>query len=267
MPTVETLIGICIKSKPYREKDRLATFYTQTAGKIDVVIKNTRTPTSKLAGAAQTLSVSQLQVRFGSKGKESLGTLLQYQPQETIAPLFTQERLLLFAQAGAETLLKLSEGTAEDAPAYFQALRDLLQGLAFQTPNLEAELLWFLGFQAQCLALHGLWADWTLLDAETATPKGNVCFFSPRHHGLLSRKPADDSQCVPISASTQQLLLLLSEGFPLAPAVYQMPRDDSPSLASLQKGFRFLRFYLETFQGLKLQSYALLEPCLQASIL
>ena len=88
MPTTETLLGICLKSKPYREKDRLATFYTQTAGKIDVAIKNTRTPTSKLAGAAQTLSISQLQVRFGARGKEGLGTLIQYQPQETFAPLF-----------------------------------------------------------------------------------------------------------------------------------------------------------------------------------
>ena len=258
MPTTETLLGICLKSKPYREKDRLATFYTQTAGKIDVVIKNTRTPTSKLAGAAQTLSISQLQVRFGARGKEGLGTLIQYQPQETFAPLFAKERLLLFAQAGAETLLKLSEGTAEDAAVYFQALRNLLYGLAFEAFTLEAELLWFLGFQAHCLDLHGLWADWTLLDAETAVSSNNVCFFSPLHHGLFSRKPTDDAQCVPISASTQQLLLLLSQSFPL-PETVKLQAFDAHPLPSLQKGFRFLRFYLENFQGFKLNSYALLE--------
>ena len=263
MPTTETLLGICLKSKPYREKDRLATFYTATAGKIDVVIKNTRTPTSKLAGATQTLSISQLQVRFGARGKESLGTLLQYQPQETFAPLFAQERLLLFAQAGAETLLKLSEGTAEEAPAYFQAFRTLLNGLAFEALTLEGELLWFLGFQAHCLALHGLWPDWTLLDTEADIPTSNICFFSPLHHGLLSRKPTDDAQAVPISASTQQLLLLLSQGFPLPNRL--KPQADAQSLASLQKGLRFLRFYLETFQGFSFNSYALLEPCLLTS--
>jgi hypothetical protein len=79
---------------------------------------------------------------------------------------------------------------------------------------------------------------------------------------LFSRKPTDDAQCVPISVSTQHLLLHLSEGFPLPAEVYQM-QTERFSLAALQKGFRFLRFYLEIFQGLKLNSYALLEPCLQ----
>ena len=266
MPTQETLTGICLKSKPYRETDRSATFYTQEAGKIDVVIKNTRTPTSKLAGATQTLSISQLQVRFGSKGKESLGTLLQYQPQETFAPLFEQERLLLFAQAGAETLLKLSEGTAEEAAAYFQALRNLLQGLGFQSPTLEAELGWFLGFQAHCLALHGLWADWTMIDELEATlTTPTVCFFSPRHHGVFSKNPTDDPQAVPISASTQHLLMQLSVDFPL-PANHFNTLISSVPLVTLLKGFRFLRFYLENFQGFKLNSYSLLEPCLSTNI-
>jgi DNA repair protein RecO len=263
MPTIELLKGVCLKSKPYREKDRIATFYTQTAGKIDVVIKNTRTPTSKLAGAAQTLSISQCQVRLGSRGKVGLGSLIQYQPEETFAPLFANERLLLFAQAGAETLLKLSEGTAEDAPFYFQALRDLLHGLAFESSTIETELLWFLGFQAHCLSLHGLWAEWTLLDAERLNPlTSTICFFSPLHHGLFSKKPLDDAQAVPISASTQQVLMLLSQGFPLPQVLQQLQAMHSYPLPALQKAFRFLRFYLETFQGLKLNSYSLLEACL-----
>lgn len=266
MPTLVTCKGICLKSSPYQEKARLATFYTNTLGKISVVIKNARGAHSKLAAAAQVLSISTLQIRFGAAGASALGTLLQYQPEVSFSPLFTQERALLVAQTGAETLLKLSEGTTPDAHNYFEALQQFLSYLASVVDVPTQQLAALVGLQVQCLQLQGLWAGFDCIEYALENPaksakerQSNICFFSPYHHAVFATKPIDDATAVPISASTQQVLMAFSTGWDVG-----LTYSQTCSAPVLQKAFRFLRFYLESFQGLKLYSYPLLEACLLA---
>jgi DNA repair protein RecO len=261
MPTLVTCKGICLKSTPYQEKARIATFYTNTLGKISVIIKNARGTHSKLAAASQVLSISTLQVRFGATGTAGLGTLLQYQPEASLTTLFTQEQTLLLAQTGAETLLKLSEGTTPDALLYFEALQHFLMQLATPTNTTQQQLGALLGFQIQCLQLQGLWADFEPISLSTQPPtrQTNIYFFSPQHHALFLEKPANDPQAIPISASTQQLLTAFSNSLQIG-----LAHSQTCSWQVLQKASRFLRFYLESFQGVKLYSYPLLEAYFSA---
>ena len=180
--------------------------------------------------------------------------------------MFTQERALLVAQTGAETLLKLSEGTTPDAHNYFEALQQFLSYLASVVDVPTQQLAALVGLQVQCLQLQGLWAGFDCIEYALENPaksakerQSNICFFSPYHHAVFATKPIDDATAVPISASTQQVLMAFSTGWDVG-----LTYSQTCSAPVLQKAFRFLRFYLESFQGLKLYSYPLLEACLLA---
>lgn len=129
--------GLVLRRTNYGEADRILSIITPE-GKVSVMAKGVRKPKSKLAGAVEMFTVSELNVHFG---RGEMGTLTGARMVQHFAELIKDlGRLEL-----ASEFLKKTERTAEnsDSAEYYELLE---QGLSGLNKGLNVELVeaWFL---------------------------------------------------------------------------------------------------------------------------
>lgn len=141
--------AIVLRSRNYKEADQLITFYTRKYGKITAIAKGVKKPKSKLRGAVQVFSHSNLSLFFG----RNLGTITQGESINTFLELRSDFTRMSYASYIAELIDSVIPESQNDEEIF----RLLLEGqylLSFADPLftthlIEARLLAHLGYQPQ----------------------------------------------------------------------------------------------------------------------
>jgi DNA repair protein RecO (recombination protein O) len=120
-----TTQAICLKAISYADADRIVTFYSPDMGRISAMVKGAKKAGSKLAGACELLSMSEVHLAQG----RSMETLCQYQPVESFPRLRGHILKLAFAMVFAEQVLTLAREHDSDSAQVFQLLTQTLKQL------------------------------------------------------------------------------------------------------------------------------------------
>lgn len=139
--------GIVLSRIDYGEADRIITFLTDDAGKLTVIAKGVRRAKSKLAGAVELFSVSEL---VYVQGRGTMGTLVSARLIKHYGNIVKQVDRTM---AGYE-LIKLLAKSLEDAAenTYYSLLEHTLAALDDVSVPLILVQTWF---SAQLLRLAG----------------------------------------------------------------------------------------------------------------
>jgi DNA repair protein RecO (recombination protein O) len=125
MPETYTTQAICLRAMDFSESDKILTLYSPDCGRISAIVKGARRPKSKLSGACEPLTLSEVQLARG----KSLDVLCQYQPLEPFPALRGDILKLAFATLFAEEVrLMASEYDGNSEPIFtlfINALRHL----------------------------------------------------------------------------------------------------------------------------------------------
>ena len=116
-------LGIVLKRTNYGEADRILSIITPN-GKISVIAKGVRKPKSKLAGAVEMLTLSELMVHFG---RSELGILTSAKMMQHFSELMLDYNKMTLAGDIMKRVNKLSESA--DTTKYFEITKQCLAGL------------------------------------------------------------------------------------------------------------------------------------------
>ena len=176
--------GIVLSRVDYGEADRIITFLTDDAGKLTVIAKGVRRAKSKLAGAIELFSVSEL---VYVQGRGTMGTLVSARLNKHYGNIVKQVDRTM---AGYE-LLKLLAKSLEDASedTYYSLLEHTLAGLDDLHIPLIVIQAWF---SAQLLRIAGHTPN-LMTSVEGAKLLADVCYdfdfeavaFRPNENGTF----------------------------------------------------------------------------------
>jgi len=142
--------GIVLRRTDYGEADRIVSVLTPDLGRISVLAKGVRKPSSKLAGGIEPLSVVQLTVR---KGRGELWTLTSSRMHTFFDYIVSSYDRLQFAYVALRKVNQAAE-TLHD-PVLYELLKTTLTSL--QSPEIDVRITesWF-HMQFMVLLGHGL---------------------------------------------------------------------------------------------------------------
>lgn len=139
--------GIVLSRVDYGEADRIITFLTDDAGKLTVIAKGVRRAKSKLAGAVELFSVSEL---VYVQGRGSMGTLVSARLGKHYGHIVQDIDRTMLGYELLKLLYKSIEDAAEDT--YYILLEHTLAALDDASVPLAVIRAWF---SAQLLRLAG----------------------------------------------------------------------------------------------------------------
>jgi DNA repair protein RecO len=139
--------GIVLARTNFAEADKIFTFITPGHGKVRGIAKGVRKPKSKLAGALELFSVSDLTMLVG---RGEINTIMSTRLVKYYSNIVKDLKRIELAYEA----LRLTHKATEDAPepAYYELLNSTLAGL--DDLKLEPQLT-FLWFSLQLLKLSG----------------------------------------------------------------------------------------------------------------
>jgi DNA repair protein RecO (recombination protein O) len=145
----QTIRAICLRAFDYREADRIATLYSPERGRFSAIGKGVKRQKSKLAGACETLNVSDIQMVEG----KNMGVITEYQMVESFIALRADLLKLSMGQLLAEIVDCLGTEHDHDSKAVFDLLVTGLHQLeTAQSPQVAAVVT---DIQMQLLSLAG----------------------------------------------------------------------------------------------------------------
>jgi len=234
---------ICLKSIEFGDSDKILTVYSPDYGKLGLIVKGVKKPKSKLAGAAELLSVSQVHCH---KGK-SLDVLVQYEPQEQFFHLRQDLLRLAYGLLFGELLLHTVAEGGGDCHEYFAGAVQALQKL-----NTHPDLLIVptaISSQLNWLRLTGYQPvlDQCIFTGDSLDTSRLYHCFSPSLGGATTPEEKHRHTAVQdwINVSSKTLLLLQN------PSQNRYPDN-------VLKAQKFLQFYADFVFGKTLQSFALI---------
>ncbi len=143
-----TTEAICLKAIDFGEADKIVHLYSPEYGKISAIIKGAKKAKSKLTGAAELLSLSQVHL---SRGK-NLDVLVQYQSLDPFLHIRSDLLKLAFALLFAELVNLLAAEHDHDSEAIYFLLKNTLMHLEQSVvmpvaTHFQVELLNTAGYQ------------------------------------------------------------------------------------------------------------------------
>ena len=139
--------GIVLRRTDFGEADRIVTFITPDHGKIRAIAKAVRKPKSKLAGAIELFSVSDLTIMVG---KGEINTLMSGRLATHYGQIVKDSQRTDAAYEAIKSINKATEDQPEQA--YFNLLNKTLESLNDSTLEPQLTALWF---NMQLLKLAG----------------------------------------------------------------------------------------------------------------
>jgi len=129
---------IILKRVNFAEKDRIITVLGEKIGKISIIAKGVRSQKSKLAGAIELLSISQIQI---VEGKGDISTLVGARLVQHFSYLIEDINRMQIAGEGIKNISKIShDGTGKE---YFKTLLGLLESLNNREIDTRITWIWF----------------------------------------------------------------------------------------------------------------------------
>jgi len=175
MPETYAAVGISLLCRKYKGTERIVTFYTLERGKVEATIRGVGKPGSKLASAAEPLTLSRLYFVQG----RTLDRLIQCEVLEPFYDLRRDLVRLALASYAAE-LVAVTTEPGHPEPQVFAALESTLRAL---TACAQPELVTW-AFVVRFLALQGVG-----LEAERCAACGAAlrqeAYYDPAVGGLL----------------------------------------------------------------------------------
>lgn len=260
----QSVEAFVLKAMDYRDNDRIVSYYTAEAGRLDAICMGAKKQGAKLAGAAQPLHRCQVLL---VQGKGKLLRVSQYQSlagyEGLRCDLLAMSALLLLS----EVVHRQAEGLAEHSEAVFQELlasADCLNAasLEVQTDNEPRVILCLLGGLLRLLGWLGYLPQLearSCLSDRPLPPEATVLPFSVAHGGVLladeitELERQSQSGLLRVSRRTLDCLHQLNSGlerYPDLPAAYWLGQPEAEALAStpaeyLRKAVRFVCYLLK----------------------
>jgi DNA repair protein RecO (recombination protein O) len=189
--------AIVIRSRVYGEADSILTLMTREAGKVPAIAKGVRKPSSRLRGAVQLFSHTQLVLYSG----RTLDNITQGEAVDPFSFLEQNVERMTAASYAAELADRLTE---EHQPAFrvYQLLLNLLRALERGEPEMlirvfEVQLLAVLGYRPRL--------DGCVLDGRPL--ENGPAWFSVERGGLLCPECAGKTPgAVPLLPATAKAL-------------------------------------------------------------
>lgn len=139
---------ICLRAIEFGEADKILHLYSPEHGRVSAIAKGVKKPHSKMAGACELLSISEVQL---AKGK-NLDTLCQYQPRNTFVGVRSDLLKLAYGLLFAE-LVNLNASDM-DSHQMYSLLKDALTMLDQGDPHAPEKDVIPLGIEFQIAMLH-----------------------------------------------------------------------------------------------------------------
>jgi DNA repair protein RecO (recombination protein O) len=190
--------GIVIRTNDYGETNKIITMFTRELGKVGVMARGARKPSSRLASVSQIFTYGSFLIQTGS----GLGTLQQ---GESLASMkFIKSDII--ATAYASNVVELTDKALEDRKANPYLFELLYQTLNFMNEGLDIEILTMI-YEIKMLAVIGLYPHLNGC-VNCSTTEGRF-FFSIGEGGLLCHRcQHKDIHKLQISPATVRLLRL-----------------------------------------------------------
>lgn len=135
---VQSSEAIVLRRTEYGEADRIVTFLTPELGRIGVLAKAVRKPSSKLAGGIEPFALLKVTVR---KGRGELWTLTSSQMQAPWTHIVEDFERLQFAYAVLKKINQASETLHE--PELYELLRISMESLHEPKIDIRITTAWF----------------------------------------------------------------------------------------------------------------------------
>lgn len=196
--------AIIVRSRVYGEADSILTLFTRESGKVSAIAKGVRKPSSRLRGAVQLFSHTNLVLYTG----KSLDNISQGEAEESFSYLEGDLDRLATASYCAELVDRLTM-ERQPFPRIFQLLLSVLQSLATSDAELlarffEVQLLAVLGYRPQ---LDGCVQGEHRPDLVAESQTGGPVWFSVERGGVLCPTCAAKTPgAIPLSPATVGVL-------------------------------------------------------------
>lgn len=234
MPLFRTL-GWVIKKIPFRESSEIDVVFTRKRGKVSIVAKGSRRPTSRLRAGLELFTLSQF-VLYEKEGKELLYVREANPLKKWEIFRKKRERLEVVSQF-ALTLHKTLPETVL-FPSIFNDINTLLPLLAVSDLK-KTKNLYF----AFLLRLFKALGHRVVLERCAKCGKTeDLIYFSPEEGGTLCRDCSKNAETYPIAQDKRSLFIALGE----------RPLNEVPKLALISKGAERL-LYAFAFAQLEVQ--------------
>jgi DNA repair protein RecO (recombination protein O) len=253
---------ICLRAIDFGEADKILHLYSADHGRISAIAKGVKKPRSKMAGACELLSISEVQL---AKGK-NLHTLCQYQPQATFVGVRSDLLKLAYGLLFAELVNLI--GAEMDSHQIYGLLKDALGMMDAVDGEAPEQEVIPLGIEFQIAMLHAAGyhpaLNECILTGESLnlSDPGQMYYgFSPELGGITApdRKRTHQIQTgglgihwVNVSTSTLRLLMA--------------PHQGTWTNDQLLKAQKFLQYYFKHLFEKNLHAYDLLFNLLEMTI-
>jgi len=190
--------AIILKRRDMGEADRLLTLLTPRHGKLDVIAKGARKPTSQKTGHVELFTRADMLIHTGRE----IGVAVQAEMVEPYLGLRENLKRSAYANYAAELLDRFTAHAEEDSTSLFSLLDDTLKRLADDDdPRLavryyEIRMLDLLGFRPELLEC--------VVGRDPILPQDQ--FFSPVHGGVVCPQHAHLSSTAPVSMTALKLM-------------------------------------------------------------
>ncbi|GAA0341180.1 DNA repair protein RecO [Bacillus carboniphilus] len=235
--------GIVIRTTPYGETNKIVTLFTREWGKIGVMARGAKKPSSKLSSCTQLFTVGSYLIQM-SRG---LGTLHQGEASQSMRHL--REDIVLTAYAAY--IVELVEKATDERKPNPRLYEDLVLTLHYLQEEYDPDIMKVL-FEIKMLPLLGLKP--TLNECVNCKEKQGQFGFSVRENGFLCHRCFEiDPYYIPISPSTTKLLSQFSR--------IKLEQIGSINVKeSTKKELNLvMEQYYETYTGLYLKSKGVLD--------
>jgi len=194
MATYSTL-GITLLARKYKGTGRVVTFYTQERGKVEAVAQGIGKPTSKLAAAVESFTVSRLLLVQGKQ----LDRVSQAEVLESHLPLRTDMVRLAYASYIAEMLARTTESHHPDPDIYGLLATTLPTLCGCDDPEL---VLW--SFMLRFFSFQGLAPELETCCKCGAAAGLDVCYL-PREAGVACAACTPPNRGLPLSPEARAI--------------------------------------------------------------
>jgi DNA repair protein RecO (recombination protein O) len=169
--------GIVIRTSDYGEANKVVTIYTREAGKIGLMARGAKKPSSRLASLTQLFTYGHFLVQKGS----GMGTLQQGEVISSMRGI----REDIFSTAYASYIVELTDKVTENDKANPFLFELLYQTLSFMNEGYDLEILTYI-YELKMLSVLGL--SPCLDQCSICQAKDGVFGFSIREGGLICHR-------------------------------------------------------------------------------
>jgi DNA repair protein RecO (recombination protein O) len=237
--TMFDIKAISLRTTPFREHDRIVSFYSAEHGELRAVAKSVKKPTSKLAGACEPLTLNHVYLARG----RSLHTLCHYERLESFPEIRQDLTRLAIASICTEVIRFCGQENDQDSPLIYEQLALTLRSLN------QPEMPWVMSsirFHIGMLALNGYlpsFRDCVQCNHPLNLDELSYFPFSPMQGGFLCQSCHGlRSHVHAVNVSTQTIRLFLTP-------------DDPEFSENTLKAHKFLAYYWESRLERPLKSF------------